>query len=156
MLIISKNKVTTEHLEFELPNGFIIKIDPITKDIGMQFRNAEDTIHLAVYDDVYEEDDDYIKEDIEFIQEDGFYDLMEGPFEIERCGKKGWGCVYRTKGHQFEFYEERFFHREASRKREIDIVISTDIGEGSPIKSVKELFDIPGIKQFLKKIVIHS
>ena len=77
MLIISKNKVTTEHLEFELPDGFIIKIDPVTKDIGMQFRNADDTIHLAVYDDEYEEDEDYLKEDIEFIQEDGFYDLIE-------------------------------------------------------------------------------
>ena len=105
---------------------------------------------------MYEEDDDYIKEDIECIREDGFYDLMEGPFEIERCGKKGWGCVYRTKGHQFEFYEERFFHQGISQNRETDIVISTDIGESSPIKSVKYLFDIPGIKEFLKKIVIHS
>lgn len=154
MLTILKNKITTELLEFEMLDGFIIKIDPITKDIGMQFRNAEDTIHLAVYDDVYEEDDDYIKEDIEFIQEDGFYDLMEGPFEIERCGKKGWGCVYRTKGHQFEFYEERFFHRGISQNRETDIVISTDIGERSPVKSVKELFDIPEIKSYLNKITI--
>ena len=154
MLTILKNKITTELLEFEMPDGFIIKIDPITKDIGMQFRNAEDTIHLAVYDDVYEEDDDYIKEDIEFIQGDGFYDLMEGPFEIERCGKKGWGCVYRTKGHQFEFYEERFFHRGISQNRETDIVISTDIGERSPIKSVKCLFDIPEIKSYLNKITI--
>ena len=154
MLTILKNKITTELLEFEMPDGFIIKIDPITKDIGMQFRNAEDTIHLAVYDDVYEEDDDYIKEDIEFIQEDGFYDLMEGSFEIERCGKKGWGCVYRTKGHQFEFYEERFFHRGISQNRETDIVISTEIGERSPVKSVKELFDIPEIKSYLNKITI--
>ena len=97
---------------------------------------------------------DYIKEDIEFIQEDGFYDLMEGSFEIERCGKKGWGCVYRTKGHQFEFYEERFFHRGISQNRETDIVISTDIGERSPVKSVKELFDIPEIKSYLNKITI--
>ena len=156
MLIILKNKVTTEHLEFEMPDGFVIKIDTIIKDICMQFRNADDTIHLAVYDDEYEEDDDYLKEDIEFIQEDGFYDLIEGPFVIERCGKKGWGCVYRTKGHQFEFYEERFFHRGISQNRETDIVISTDIGGSSPIKSVKRLFDIPEIKDFLEKIVVRG
>ena len=156
MLTILKNKVTTEHLEFEMPDGFIIKIDPITKDIGMQFRNADDTIHLAVYDDEYEDDDDFLKEEIEFIQEDGFYDLIEGPFAVERCGKQGWGCVYRTKGHQFEFYEERFFHRGTSQNRETEIVISTDIGENSSIKSVKCLFDIPEIKEFLKKIVIND
>ena len=60
MLTILKNKITTELLEFEMPDGFIIKIDSITKDIGMQFRNAEDTIHLAVYDDVDESRFSYI------------------------------------------------------------------------------------------------
>ena len=47
MLTILKNKITTELLEFEMPDGFIIKIDPITKDIGTQGRQRHRSLSFA-------------------------------------------------------------------------------------------------------------
>lgn len=153
MLTIKNGKVATEHTTFELPDGFQICTHPVNRDIGMDFQKDND-IYLSVYDEpyCYEYRQGSVQDDIRYIQEDGYFDLIEGPTEVERNGIKGWSCIYRTKDGECEYYEERFLFKGEETDYETEIVLSTNIGEGAKRKSVKELFDEPCVKRFLSAI----
>ncbi len=157
MLTVKNGRIATQYTTFEMPDGFQICTDPVNREIGMQFQRDDD-IYLAVYDDEY--DDEFrlgtILDDINFIQEDGFFDLIERPTEVERNGIKGWKFIYRNKAGCCEFYEERYQIKGQETDREVDIILSTNIGEGSKRKSVKDLFDEPCVKRFLANVEINN
>ncbi len=152
MLTIKNGKIATEHTTFGLPDGFQICTHPVNRNIGMDFQKDDD-IYLSIYDEpyCYEYRQGTIPEDIRYIQEDGYFDLIEGPTEVERNGIKGWSCIYRNKDGNCEYYEERYFFK-GEVDNEIEIVMSTYIGEDAKRKSVKELFDEPCVKRFLSAV----
>ncbi len=153
MLRIKNGKIATKHTTFELPDGFQICTNPINRELGMEFKNSKG-FQLSVIEDIYEPEWSMgsIKADIEFIQEDGFYDLIEGPTEVERDGIKGWSCIYRDKGGYCEFYDERYLHKGKTTDYITEIVVSVNVGKRSKRNSVKEILTEPCVKCFLDNV----